>query len=263
VRPIPAIAALLTLTAFQAKGAEEPSLPVKSVQVEIRIGGDRAAIVQEHYRFTRPVTLELRYLTGPCSDADRESMTIRDPAGPVGFARSRIGPWVLLTPEAAHGASPEYWVSYKVPSWTRTTNVPIVLASRALESPPGAAMGIVDLRVVFPVEGDGATVVLPQMQRDGLAGIWSTTMLALPSFIRVRFRSGSLPDECPSPDPGRESAEPAGANGSSGSLEWWVLGFAASLVAWVAFYMRWANSRRGLSKEAQNSRNPGEPGGHP
>jgi hypothetical protein len=245
-----AIGALVVLVAVPTKAAEAPNLPVQSVSVEITIGPDRVANVEEHYRFTRAVTLSYRYLTAPCSDVGPGPVSILGPAGPIAFARSSTGPWVLLTPSASLDAAAEYWVSYKVPSWTRTTNIPIVLPSHALEPPPGAPMSVVDLHVAFPSDGEGATVVLPQMQPESRAGLWSTKMLALPSFVRVRYGSASLPDECPRPDSGSESAAPTS---SSGWLEWSVLGFLASLVAWVAFYMLWANARQGPSKDAHNS----------
>jgi hypothetical protein len=233
--------------------AEDPNLPVQSVKVEIRIGADRVAIVQEHYRFTNAVTVGFRYLTGPCSDVGPGPVSVRGPAGSIDLGSGRAGPWVLLTPPPAREAAPEYWVSYEVPLRTRTTNVPIVLPSHALEPAPGTTMAIVDLNVVFPGDEAGATIVLPQMQSGSRTGEWSTKMLALPSFVRVRSAPGSLPDECPAADSGSESGPSAFPSTSSGSLEWWFLGFVASLVAWVAFYMRWANARRGPSKGAHNS----------
>jgi len=248
-----AIAALFVLIAAPANAAEAPNLPVQSVQVEIRIGGDGAARVQERYRFTRAVTVGFRYLTGPCSDVVPGSISVKGPAGPIDYARARTGPWVLLTPPTALDGSPEYWVSYNVPSWTRTTNIPVVLPSHVLEAPPGAAMSIVDIQVIFPGGDAGGTVLLPQMQPDTRAGTWSTRMLALPSFVRVRFGSGSRPDECPGPGAGSESGGSSSTPGSSGSLEWSVLGFVVSLVAWVVFYMRWANARQGPSNGAHNS----------
>lgn len=248
-----AIAALLVLLAVPASPAEAPNLPVQSVQVEIRIGGDRVAMVREHYRFTKAVTVGFRYLTGPCSDVSPGSISVRGTAGPIDVASARTGPWVLLTPPTALGGAPEYWVSYTVPSWTRTTNIPVVLPSHVLEPPPGAPMNVVNIQVVFPGGDDGGTVLLPQMQPEARAGRWSTKMLALPSFIRVRNGSGSQPDECPGPGAGSESGESSSTPGSSGSLEWSVLGFVVSLVAWVVFYMRWANARQGPSKGAHNS----------
>jgi hypothetical protein len=248
-----AIAAPFILVAAPANGAEVPNLPVQSVKVEIRIGADRAAVVQEHYRFTRPVAVSFRYLTGPCSDVGPGPVSVKGPSGPAELGVSRTGPWVLLGPPRAHEAAQEYSVSYAVPLRTRTTNIPVVLPSQAFEPPPGAAMSVVDISVAFPGDDEGAAVVLPQMQPDGRTGKWSTKMLALPSFVRVRVGSESLPEECPAAVSGSESAPAAAPITSSGSLEWWFLGFVASLVAWVAFYMRWANARRGPSTGAHSS----------
>jgi hypothetical protein len=248
-----AIAALCVLVAASATGAEVPNLPIQSVKVEIRIGADRAAVVQEHYRFTTPVAVGFRYLTGPCSDVGPGPVSVKGPSGPTALGIERTGPWVLLAPPTSNDAVPEYWVSYNVPLQTRTANIPVVLPSHALEPPPGATMSVVDVLVVFPGDGDGAAVLLPQMQPGGRIGTWSTTMLALPSFVRVRVGSESLPEACPAAVAGSESAPAAGPTTSSGSLEWWFLGFVASLVAWVAFYMRWANARRGPSKGAHSS----------
>ena len=237
------IAALFVPVAALATAADVPNLPIQSVTVAIRIGGDRLASVQEHYRFTQAVTVGFRYLTGPCSDIGPGPISVTAPAGPTDLSRANAGPWVLLTPPTGHGAAAEYWVSYYVRLRTRTSNIPVVLPSHALEPPPGAAMSVVDILVEFPGDDEGSTVVLPQMQPASRTGTWSTKMLALPSFVRVRSGSGSLPDTCPGADTGHESAAQAGPSTSSGSLEWWVLAFVASLVAWVVFYMRWANAR--------------------
>jgi hypothetical protein len=247
------IVALLVLVVTPASAAEVPNLPVQSVTVEITIGADGVARVQEHYRFTQAVSVGFRYLTGPCSDVGPGPVSITGPAAPTGLDRANAGPWVLLTLPTGHSAAREYWVSYEVPLWTQTTNIPVVLPSHVLEPPPGATMSVVDIQVVFPGAGEGATVDLPQMQPGGRTGMWSTKMLALPSFVRVRLGSGSLPDTCSRADSGRESAASARPSMSSGALEWWVLGFVASLVAWVAFYMRWANARPGASKGAHSS----------
>ena len=113
-------------------------------------------------------------------------------------------------------------------------------------------MNVVGIHVLFAGDGAGAAVVLPQMQSDGRGGNWSTAMLAVPSFVRVRCASRALPEDCLGPAGGSDPAAQAGGNGSSGSIEWWFLAFAASLVAWIGFYMHWANREEGRSKGASN-----------
>jgi len=240
-----AIVAPLTLLALPAYAADADRVEVQSVKVEIAIGGDGVVDVHEHYRFTRAVRLDFRYLTGPCSDIGPGPVAITTTRASADYTRTQSGPWVLLVAPAALDGASEYWVSYTVSSRTRTADIPIVLPSYALEPATGTTMNVVGIHVLFSRDGAGA-VILPQMQSDGRGGNWSTAMLALPSFVRVRCASLALPDDCPG------SAAQSGGNGSSGSIEGWFLAFLMSLVVWIGVYMYWANRQEGRSKGASN-----------
>lgn len=230
----PAILALFAAVG-PASAAETPGLPTQSVLVEVRVDREGVVTVEEHYRFARNAPSEFRYLTGSCSDVGPEPVSLSGPSGRMETSSARTGPWVRLTPVAKAGndlGAGLYSVSYQVRSTSRTTTIPLVLPSQPLVPPVGSDMALVTLRVMLPEQE--ASVVLPQMQRTGPPGVWSTQMIALPSLVRVSRPSSNLPDDCPGSGAGTTSG------GSSGSLEWWMCGFVASLVAWVTFYMRWA-----------------------
>lgn len=214
--PLTLAAAALIGTAEGAHGQD--------ARVDVTVDGSAVAHVLATYLVSRDGTLQpLLYLHAPCA-AVSELSTSRGAVLLEPAARAR-GPWVdvrVASGSPSSGSPGTLTVSYLVRLSARVASIPLVLPAAPLESP-----AVISLRL----SPSGARPVLPRLERAATTGLWSATLRALPSAVRVDLGSESALGPCAEATP----------RGNAGTLDVRFTVFVATLVLWIPLYFWWAS----------------------
>ena len=231
------IAATALLVLYPTAAAPQGTrFPASDVRVEITVGSNATATVRESYVITRELrsgAASFQYLASPCAPIDSLSASIG--GRPVAFATERNGPWVRLhdtTADVESAGGNTYQLQYLVHLDEREPAIPVVLPATVLDRSDGKRGATVLVRVRFAPPVAGARVILPQLLPERSGDVWSATLLALPSLVRVRVSAIAEASRC-----SRALA------GDEGGLTWRFAIFVAVMALWVPLYLWWVARR--------------------
>lgn len=204
------------------------------MQVNIVVDASGEARVYERYRLPGDTSgIQLQLLDRPCT-------TVRDVAvwnyrDTVTLQSIRNGPWQILrdsSGRALNADSSGFDVSYRVSLNATSVDIPVLHLTRPI--PRREAEGAVLVSVTL--DGPARVVDFPTLTH-GLAGSWSGSFVAAPSFVHV-----APPNQNGSGDPPCQSAN--AGNFGDGGLSWRFWTLVLIMVAWVPIYLAWARRTR-------------------
>ena len=188
------------------------ALSVRANSIDIRIAADRKAEV--HERFSGASPAEFVFLASPCARIDHIQSADGHVIEPQG-----VGPWRRV----AVPAIPALEISYEVLPIVeaRTCSVPLLIPTHPIDP-----VSIAVTNLASGLSLISAPHLTAHRDSTGRNVIWTATLPAAPSALRLEWETGNPPT--------------ASVAAPTGRFAWNFWGLCAVLVIWTTAYLVWA-----------------------